>query len=67
MAKRKENKPRRPKSKEEKELQAIYAKSRQEFSAADLQKYTVVEKGIPLKKVIAEMEKIQRGSKPKKA
>ena len=66
MAKRKDDKSRRPKSKEEQRLQAIYAKSRAEFSAADLQKYTVIEKGIPLEKVIAEMEQIQRNYKPKK-
>lgn len=67
MAKRKENRSRRPKSEEDRRLQAIYAKSRQEFSAADLQKYTVVEKGLSLQKVIAEMEIIQRDFQPKKA
>jgi hypothetical protein len=68
MAKRKPNKPRkRPLSKEERSLQAIYAKSRRDFSAADLQKYTVMERGIPFEKVIKEMEKIQRTYKPKKA
>ncbi|HEV2947166.1 MAG TPA: hypothetical protein VGX70_07305 [Gemmataceae bacterium] len=66
MAKRKPNKPRRKLSKEEQRLKAIYAKSRQEFTAADLQKYTVIEKGIPFEKVIKEMEKIQRNYKPKK-
>ena len=48
-------------------MKAIYEKSRREFTAADLQKYTVIEKGVPLKKVIADMEKIQRTYKPKKA
>ena len=67
MAKRKPNKPRRKLSKEEQRLKAIYAKSRREFSAADLQKFTVIEKGIPMEKVIKEMEKIQRNHKPKKA
>ena len=67
MAKRKPNKPRRPLSKEERRLKAIYAKSRREFSAADLQKYTVVEKGIPIERVIKEMERIQKNYKPKKA
>jgi len=67
MSKRKDDKSRRPMSKEERRLQAIYAKSRREFSAADLQKFTVVEKGIPLEKIIAEMERIQRSYKPKKA
>lgn len=72
MAKRKpnkgkSNKPRKKLSKEEQRLKAIYAKSRREFSAADLQKYTVIEKGIPFEKVIKEMEKIQKTYKPKKA
>jgi hypothetical protein len=60
MAKRKNDKPRRAKSKVDKKLQAIYAKSRAEFSAADLQKFTVIEKGIPLETVIAEMERMHR-------
>jgi len=67
MAKRKPDKRRRPLSKEERRLQAIYAKSRREFSAADLQKFTVIEKGIPFEKVLKAMEKIQRNYKPKKA
>jgi hypothetical protein len=67
MAKRKPDKSRRrPLNKEERRLQAIYAKSRREFSAADLQKFTVIEKGIPMERVIKEMEKIQRTYKPKK-
>ncbi len=64
MAKRKDDKPRRRMSKEEKRLQAIYAKSRREFSAADLQKFTEIEDGIPIEQVIAEMEEIQRSYKP---
>jgi hypothetical protein len=67
MAKRKPNKPRRKLSKEEQRLKAIYAKSRRDFSAADLQKFTVIEKGIPMEKVIKEMEKIQKNYRPKKA
>jgi hypothetical protein len=66
MAKRKNDKSKRAKSKEEQRLQAIYAKSLREFTAADLQKFTVIEKGIPLERVIAEMEKIQKGYEPKK-
>jgi len=57
MAKRKPDKPRkRPLSKEERRLKAIYAKSRREFRAADLQKYTTFEKGIPIEKVMADLE-----------
>ncbi len=66
MAKQKDSAIRRLKSKAAK-FQAIYAKSRREFSAADLQKFTVEEKGIPLDKVIAEMQKIQRNSQARKA
>ena len=66
MTKRKLSKSRRPLSKEERSLQAIDAKSRREFSASDLQKFTVMEKGIPIQKVIREMEKIQRNHRPKK-
>ncbi len=60
MAKRKPNKPRRSLSNEKRRLQAIYAKSRREFSAADLQKYTVIEKGVPIEKVLAELEATHR-------
>jgi hypothetical protein len=56
MAKRKPNKPLKKLSKEEQRLKAIYAKSRREFTAADLQKFTVIEKGIPIEKVLAEVE-----------
>ncbi len=66
MAKRKPNKQRRKLSKEEQRLRAIYAKSLREFSAADLQKYTVIEKGIPMEKVMKELEQIQKTYKPTK-
>ena len=39
-------------------LKQIYARMRKEFTAADLQKYTEIEEGIPLEKVVAEMEEI---------
>jgi hypothetical protein len=70
MAKRKNEKPQQPSPPEDKELQALYAKMRQQFTAADLQKYTEIEPGIPLENVIAEMEEIHRrihSSKRKKA
>jgi hypothetical protein len=41
-------------------LRQIYAKARREFNAADLQKYTVTEKGVPMEKVLADMERIHR-------
>jgi hypothetical protein len=37
---------------------AFYEKFRREFSAADLQKYTELEAGVPLEQVIAEMERV---------
>ncbi len=67
MAKRKDDKSRRSKGKVDKKLRGIYAQSRRDFSAADLQKFTVIEKGIPLETVIAELEKIQTNYKPNKA
>lgn len=67
MAKRNKNSSPSPKGKKSKRLQAIYAKSRRDFSAADLQKFTVVEKGIPLEMVIADMEAIQENHSPKEA
>jgi hypothetical protein len=56
-----------PRRKRHDKLRAVYAKSRREFSAADLQKFTVIEKGIPLEKVIAQMQRIQRNSQSTKA
>jgi hypothetical protein len=67
MAKRQTEKSRRPKSKEEMRLEAIYSKSRRAFSAADLQKFTVEENGIPLQKIIVEMERIQGSQKRRRA
>jgi hypothetical protein len=67
MAKRKPNKPQKKLSKEEQRLKEIYAKSRRDFSAADLQKFTVMEMGVPFEKVIKEMERIQKNYKRKKA
>jgi hypothetical protein len=42
------------------DLKTIYAKARKAFTAADLQKYTEIEDGIPAEQVIAEMEAIHR-------
>ena len=39
---------------------AIYAKALRAFTAADLQKYTEIEPGIPAEQVLAEMEAIHR-------
>jgi hypothetical protein len=42
------------------DLKTIYAKARRAFTAADLQKYTENEEGIPFDQIIAECERIQR-------
>jgi hypothetical protein len=41
-------------------LQTIYVKARRAFTAADLQKYTEVEEGIPAEQVLAELEALDR-------
>jgi hypothetical protein len=41
-------------------LRQIYAKYRQEFTAADSQQYTEMEEGVPVEQILAEMEAIQR-------
>ena len=60
MAKRKNSNTRTGRNQEDKGLQAIYAKARRDFTAADLQKYTEIEDGVPLEKIIGEMEEIHR-------
>lgn len=41
-------------------LKTIYAKAKKAFTAADLQKYTVIEEGIPAEQVLAELRAIHR-------
>ena len=41
-------------------LRTIYAKARRAFTAADLQKYTEIEEGIPMEQIIADMGAIHR-------
>jgi hypothetical protein len=60
VPRRKNEPPRKIRNYTRAELQAIYAQAQREFTAADLQKYTVIEKGIPAEKVLAAMEKIHR-------
>ncbi len=55
------------KVREDHELKALYAKMRRKFSAADLQKYTVIEKGIPARLVLKRMEEIHRKITGKRA
>jgi hypothetical protein len=44
----------------------IYAILRQEFTAADLQKYTEIEPMVPAEQVLAELEKLHRKATAKK-
>ena len=67
MANRKNDKPQRTPSRKKKELQAVYDRVRREFSAADLQKYTEIEPGIPFAQVLAELEETHRQTKRKRA
>jgi hypothetical protein len=60
MAKRKTEQPKRSQPKKDPELQAIYDRVRREFSAADLQKYTEIEPMVPIEKVLADLEKLDR-------
>ena len=48
---------------EELDIKAILAKARQEFTAADLQRYTEEDEGVPLIEVIEEMERIHHERK----
>ena len=50
MAKRKQDDEGERKKQEDEELRALYAQYKKSFTAADLQKYTVMEKGIPAEK-----------------
>ncbi len=60
MATRKTSKARRPGSNSVRNLKAVYSRVRREFTAADLQRYTTTEKGIPADKVLADLEQIHR-------
>jgi hypothetical protein len=66
MARKKKDEILYSRAKETDDDRTIYAIMREEFTAADLQKYTEIDKGIPLEKVIAEMEAIQREESQKK-
>ena len=41
-------------------LKTIYARARRAFTAADLQKYTELEEGIPAQQVLEELEAVDR-------
>jgi len=67
MAKRKNQNPKGSRSNEDKKLQALYAKMRKSFTAADLQEYTEIDEGVPARKILAEMEEIHRKYQRKRA
>ena len=50
-------------------LKTIYRKAREAFTAADLQKYTEIEEGIPLEQILAELKANQEkpAKKPSKS
>ncbi len=60
MAKRKVDSIRCLRVKKGDNLKTIYAKARRAFTAADLQKYTEIEEGIPAGQILAEMEATHR-------
>lgn len=47
------------------DLKTIYAKAHEAFTAADLQRFTEVEQGIPAEEVLAKLE-VMAGVKPRK-
>jgi hypothetical protein len=47
-------------NKPDNDLQAIYQRLRRRFSAAELQKYTEIENGIPARQILSELEAAQR-------
>ena len=42
------------------DLKAIYAKIKRSFTAADLQRFTEIEEGIPAEKVLADLEALAK-------
>jgi hypothetical protein len=48
-------------------LKAIYAAARRAFTAADLQKYTEIEEGIPAQQVLADLEAVDREETQKRS
>lgn len=71
MTAKRNGKPRRSSAKKNAEkkkldLAALYAKARREFTTADLQRFTVIEEGIPAEQVIAQLEEIDRKTKRRK-
>ena len=66
MSKRKNNSVRISKAKVTDDDRTIYAILREEFTAADLQKYTEIEPLVPADHVLARLEKSQQKVRAKK-
>lgn len=66
MAKRKRERLPILRVKDTDDLPTIYAKFRKAFTAADLQKYTEIEPGIPAEQVLAELEALDREESKKR-
>jgi hypothetical protein len=47
-------------------LREIYKRAREEFTAADLQKYAEIEETVPMEQVIRELEEIHRKESQRK-
>jgi hypothetical protein len=47
-------------------LKTIYAKAQRAFTAADLQEFTEIEEGIPARKVLVELEALDREQKQRR-
>lgn len=67
MAKRKAGQARRKNAMQDRRLRAAYDKSKAQFSAADLQKFTETEEGVAIEKVLADLEASHRKLSRKKS
>ncbi len=47
-------------------LKTLYARARRAFTAADLQRYTEIEEGIPARQVLAELKALDREAAKRK-
>jgi hypothetical protein len=48
------------------DLKTIYAAAREQFTAADLQRYTEIEEGVPAEQVLTDLEAIDRQKSQRK-
>lgn len=66
MGKRKKSNARVSRAKVNDDKRTIYATLREEFTAADLQKYTEIEPMVPAEQVVAKLQRLQRKADAKK-